>query len=124
MLLDTHVVLWWLQGDTRGLSSAAIEMLERVDAAVTISAVVVWEAAIKRRLGKLDPPLPDLLSRLQATDVRILPITAEHADRVDSLPLHHRDPFDRLLVAQAQVEKMPIVSADPWIDAYDVEVLR
>ncbi|MGE4425214.1 MAG: type II toxin-antitoxin system VapC family toxin [Solirubrobacteraceae bacterium] len=79
---------------------------------------------MKRALGKLDPPLPDLLERLETTDVRWLPVTARHADAVGALPLHHRDPFDRLLVAQARAEGLPIVSVDPWVAAYDVEVLR
>lgn len=124
MLLDTHVVLWWLQGDVQRLGEQVVETLGRSDAPITVSAVVFWEAAIKRALGKLNPPVPDLLARLEATDVRILPITAQHADHVASLPPCHRDPFDRLLVAQAQLERMPIVSVDPWIDAYDVEVIR
>lgn len=124
MLLDTHIVLWWLAGNVDRLGAHVVETLERPDVDVTISAVVVWEAAIKRSLGKLEPPLPDLLDRLEASDVRILPISARHADRVASLPPHHRDPFDRLLVAQAQLERLPIVSVDPWIDAYDVPVIR
>lgn len=122
MLLDTHVVLWWLQGDVERLSDEVVALLSDPSTPVTISAVVVWEASIKRGLGKLDPPLPDLLARLRAAGIRILPITAEHADRVGSLPPIHRDPFDRLLVAQAQEEGLPIVSADPLLAAYGVEV--
>ncbi len=123
MLLDTHVVLWWIQGDVSRLSDDVVARLSSPGAEITISAVVLWEAAIKRGLGKLDPPLPDLLALLRATGVRILPITAEHADRVGTLPSIHRDPFDRLLVAQAQAEGLPIVSADPLLGAYGVEVL-
>ncbi len=123
MLLDTHVVLWWIQGDVSRLSAETVARMSAPDAPVTISAVVLWEAAIKRGLGKLDPPLPDLLALLRSAGVRILAISGEHADRVGTLPLLHRDPFDRLLVAQAQAEGMPIVSADPWVAAYDVEVL-
>lgn len=124
MLLDTHVVLWWIAGDVSRIPPSVVDALSHPDADVTISAVVLWEAAIKRSLGKLDPPLPDLLERLEATDVRLLPISPSHADRVGALPLHHRDPFDRLLVAQAQMERLPIVTVDPWIEAYDVDVLR
>jgi PIN domain nuclease of toxin-antitoxin system len=87
-----------------------------------ISAVVVWEVAIKRQLGKLDAP-SDLLERLEQAGVELLPITARHADHVRALPMHHRDPFDRLLIAQAAVEGLPLVTADAQMDAYGVEVI-
>jgi PIN domain nuclease of toxin-antitoxin system len=124
VLLDTHVVLWWLAGRRDRLSAPMIEALSRPQAKIVVSAVVLWEAAIKRSLGKLVPPTADLLARLEAVDVELLPIAPRHADHVAGLPWHHRDPFDRLLVAQAQLEGLTIVSADPWIDAYDVPVLR
>jgi len=91
-------------------------------ARVLISAVVIWEVAIKRRLGKLDAPA-DLLEQLERAGVELLPITARHADRVGTLPMHHRDPFDRLLVAQAEVDGLAIVSADGELADYGVEVL-
>jgi PIN domain nuclease of toxin-antitoxin system len=87
-----------------------------------ISAVVIWEVAIKRRLGKLDAP-DDLLPRLEGAGIELLPITARHADRVGTLPLHHQDPFDRLLVAQAQTDGLTLVSGDAALRRYDVEVL-
>lgn len=87
-----------------------------------ISAVVIWEVAIKRRLGKLDAP-DDLLPRLEDAGVDLLPITARHADRVGTLPLHHQDPFDRLLVAQAELDGLTLVSADAAMRRYDIEVL-
>lgn len=124
VLLDTHIVLWWISGDVSRIPPSVVDTLSRPDAVVTVSAVVLWEAAIKRGLGNLDPPLPDLLERLEATDVELLPVSPSHADRVGTLPLHHRDPFDRLLVAQAQVERLPIVTVDPWIEAYEVDVVR
>lgn len=89
---------------------------------VMISAVTVWEVAIKRRLGKLDAP-PDLLQQLERVHANLLPITARHADRVGTLPLHHRDPFDRLLVAQASVEGLVLISGDREMSGYEVEVL-
>jgi PIN domain nuclease of toxin-antitoxin system len=89
---------------------------------VIISAVVIWEVAIKRRLGKLDAPA-DLLDRLEQADVDLLPITARHADRVGTLPLHHQDPFDRLLIAQAETEGLTLVSADNTVRRYPVDVL-
>jgi PIN domain nuclease of toxin-antitoxin system len=87
-----------------------------------ISAVVIWEVAIKRRLGKLDAP-GDLLEQLEAAGVDLLPITPRHADRVGTLPLHHHDPFDRLLVAQADCDGLTLVSADRELANYEIEVL-
>jgi PIN domain nuclease of toxin-antitoxin system len=89
---------------------------------ILISAVVIWEVAIKRRLGKLDAPA-DLLVRLERADVNLLPITARHADRVGTLPMHHQDPFDRLLIAQADTEGLTLVSADGAMCRYEVEVV-
>ena len=89
---------------------------------VLVSAVVVWEVAIKRQLGKLDAPV-DLLERLEAAAVGLLSVTARHADRVATLPLHHRDPFDRLLAAQAITEGFPLVTADGELHPYEVEVV-
>jgi PIN domain nuclease of toxin-antitoxin system len=91
-------------------------------ARVVISAVSVWEVAIKRRLGKLDAP-PDLLQKLERAAVEMLPITPRHADRAGTLPMHHRDPFDRLLIAQAEVESFALVTADGEMDDYEVEVV-
>jgi PIN domain nuclease of toxin-antitoxin system len=88
-----------------------------------ISAVVIWEIAIKRRLGKPETP-DDLLTRLAEADVDLLPITARQADRIGTLPMHHQDPFDRLLVAQSELNGLTLVSGDPAIRRYDqVEVL-
>jgi PIN domain nuclease of toxin-antitoxin system len=89
---------------------------------VTISAVVIWEVAIMRRLGKLDTP-SDLRERLEQAGVDLLPITARHADRVGTLPLHHRDPFDRLLIAQADLDDLALVSADGDFRRYGITVV-
>jgi PIN domain nuclease of toxin-antitoxin system len=89
---------------------------------ILISAVVIWEVAIKRRLGKLDAPA-DLLLRLEQAGVGLLPITARHADRVGTLPMHHQDPFDRLLVAQADTDGLTLVSGDGAMRRYEVEVI-
>jgi len=89
---------------------------------IVISAVVIWEVAIKRRLGKLDAP-EDLLEQLVRAGVDLLPITARHADRVGALPLHHRDPFDRLLVAQAETDGLSLVSADGDLRRYGIDVI-
>lgn len=89
---------------------------------VLISAVVLWEVAIKRRLGKLDAPT-DLFDRLLQAGVDLLPISPRHADRVGTLPLHHRDPFDRLLVAQADCDGLALATADSELQRYGVEVV-
>jgi PIN domain nuclease of toxin-antitoxin system len=123
VLLDTRIVLWWLLADAQRLGAELVRMLRQRSDEVVVSTVVIWEASIKRKLGKLDPPLPDLLERLEAAGTSVMPIAARHADRAGGLPLHHRDPFDRLLVAQAQLERLPIVTVDPAIRLYDVETL-
>lgn len=88
-----------------------------------VSPVSVWEAAIKQATGKLDAP-PGLAELLEGDDVRELPITFEHARIAGALPLHHRDPFDRMLIAQAQAERATIVSADRAMERYDIPLLR
>jgi PIN domain nuclease of toxin-antitoxin system len=87
-----------------------------------ISAVVIWEITIKRRLGKVDAPA-DLLVRLEGADVDLLPFTARHADRVGTLPLHHQDPFDRILVAEAETDGLILVCGDEVMRRYAIEVL-
>lgn len=89
---------------------------------VVVSAVVIWEVAIKARLGKLEAP-SDLLDQLERGGVGLLPITPRHADRVRTLPLHHRDPFDRLLVAQADCDGLALVTADQHLHQYGVELV-
>jgi PIN domain nuclease of toxin-antitoxin system len=120
LLLDTHVVLWWLAGDP--VSEEAERQLADPTNRVLLSAAVVWEVAIKRSLGKLEAPA-DLVPVLTEAGAAATPITLEHAAAVEHLPPHHRDPFDRLLIAQAKVERAAIVSADPELRAYDVPVV-
>jgi PIN domain nuclease of toxin-antitoxin system len=91
-------------------------------APVLVSAVVIWEVAIKRHLGKLNAP-EDLLDQLEKAEVDLLPITPRHADRVATLPMHHRDPFDRLLVAQAQSDELLLVTADSDLADYGIETV-
>lgn len=124
VLLDTHAFLWWIADDPR-LSDAAGAMIANAENEVWVSAVSGWEIAIKTGLGRLELPsdperfVPDQLSRNAMT---ALPIQMAHALRVARLPRHHRDPFDRLLIAQAQVEAVPIATRDPDIGRYEVEV--
>ena len=111
-----------MAGEASRISKRALDALGSEGVEPIVSAVTVWEAAIKRGLGKLDAP-PDLLAQLERAGVKVLPVTGRHADLVASLPLHHRDPFDRLLVAQATLEGLPFVSDDQWIRKYDIEVI-
>jgi len=121
LILDTHAALWWLSGDER-FGAAAEEQITDTTNQVLLSAAVVWEVAIKRSLGKLEAP-DDLAATLLAGGAQPLPIGLEHAAVVEALPWHHRDPFDRLLIAQATVEGAALVSADEAVSAYDVRIL-
>ncbi len=122
-LLDTHTFLWLASDDSR-LPARVRRLALRADTTLILSVASIWELAIKASLGKLDLriPLAELIDA-QRTDLRarLLPIEAEHAMRVESLEFHHRDPFDRLLVAQAAVEDVPLLSADVQLDAYPIE---
>jgi PIN domain nuclease of toxin-antitoxin system len=122
LLLDTHLVLWWMTGEASRISKKALAALGSEGKDPVVSAVTIWETAIKRGLGKLDAP-DDLLSQLERAGVELLPVTPRHANLVASLPLHHRDPFDRLLVAQATLEGFPLVSDDESLRRYDIEVV-
>lgn len=120
LLLDTHVILWWLD-DSPELSGEVKDLLD-TEPAVYVSAVSPWEIAIKQSLGKLPGP-EDLAERVRDGQFSGLPITGGHGVRAGRLPPHHRDPFDRLLVAQAQTEGLTLVTRDQWIPRYDVPVM-
>jgi PIN domain nuclease of toxin-antitoxin system len=125
LLLDTHTFLWWLTDDLR-LSQHARELLADGDSRLLFSAASGWEIAIKVRLGRLSLPEPaeDFIpAQLAENAIEDLPVLLSHALRTGVLPDHHRDPFDRLLVAQSQLERLAIVSADPLLAQYDVEVV-
>jgi PIN domain nuclease of toxin-antitoxin system len=119
LLLDTHVVLWWLADDP----SLSDEIKTRLDHEpdVYVSAATVWEVAIKQAIGKLEPA--DLPERIRGSGFRELPIGSEHAIAAGRLPLIHRDPFDRMLVAQARCEDLTLVTRDSRCRQYDVAVL-
>ncbi len=118
LLLDTHALLWWLD-DPQLLSKAAHKAISNGKNTVYVSAAVVWEIAIKRSLGKLDAP-HDLEGAMASNRFLPLPVTIPHALAVEMLPDHHRDPFDRLLIAQAQHEGFKLVSRDPHVPLYGV----
>ena len=120
LLLDTHTFLWFVAGDPQ-LSETCRTLIEDLDNERLLSLASVWEMAIKVELGKL--PLAQPLevfvpTQLQANAMDLLSIEARHAFEVARLPLHHRDPFDRLLIAQSIVEGAPLLSADAAFDAY------
>jgi len=118
-LLDAHAFLWWLADDRR-LSPAANIAIE--GGHCFVSAVTVWEIAIKRALGKLDAPA-DLLDAIEREGFDELLMTAAHGEAAGALPAHHRDPFDRMLVAQAKAERLTVVTVDPAFAAYGVPVV-
>jgi len=125
LLLDTHSFIWSLTQPDR-LSATARSLLSSRQNDVLLSTVVVWEIAIKAALGKL-PVQPHIRSWLpkyiQALGYRVLPVDLSHAVALEDLPAHHRDPFDRLLIAQARVEQATLVSRDAILARYDVPVI-
>jgi PIN domain nuclease of toxin-antitoxin system len=120
LLLDTHIVLWW-RLDSRQLKKAAREAIATADL-VWVSAASGWEVAIKQGLGKLH--LRDPFGKLVAdSDFAELPVALRHSDRLTTLAVHHTDPFDRMLIAQAQVEGATLVTHDRQFAPYDVPIL-
>lgn len=122
LLLDTNVLLWLL-ADERRVRAETRELLGRPEQYVAVSAVSPWEIEIKRATGKLDAPR-DLPQRLRELGFVPLSITVEHGVAAGELPLHHRDPFDRMLVAQAQLEGLTIVTRDARFERYEVATLQ
>jgi PIN domain nuclease of toxin-antitoxin system len=121
LLVDTHAVLWWLRDDPV-LSPTARAMIAEPANNPLVSAASLWEMAIKRSQGKLTAP-DDLPETIAAERFAWLPVTARHAWHARTLPPRHRDPFDRLLVAQAQTEGVPVVTDDHRIGAYGVSTV-
>jgi PIN domain nuclease of toxin-antitoxin system len=121
LLLDTHTWLWWV-GDPALLTAEATDAIASPHSDVLVSAASAWEISIKRRLGKLDQDGP-LETAIDDDGFTPLPISVAHAVVAGGLPPHHRDPFDRMLVAQAQVEDLTLVTRDPRFQAYDVPIL-
>ncbi len=118
VLIDSHVALWWLDGNDK-LGPATRQLLGSADE-VFFSALTPWELGIKRALGKLDFP-DGLTEALVAGGFDELPIAAAHGEAAATLPPHHQDPFDRMLIAQARIEALVLVTADRAIEPYDVE---
>jgi PIN domain nuclease of toxin-antitoxin system len=125
ILLDTHVFLWWNEASPE-LSKRAYALLSDPRNTLLLSVVSAWELVLKMQTGKLKLPEPASVyvpTRIAHYGIESLEVTLQHVLRCDSLPLHHRDPFDRLLIAQTLVEEVPILTADPLIRKYSAEVL-
>jgi len=121
LLLDTSTLLWWLDGDPK-LGAAARAAIATPENEVFVSSASAWEISVKRTSGKLDAPF-DIAGALERNYFIELPIEIAHAITAGELPPHHKDPFDRMLVAQAQTEDLTLVAGDAEIAKYDVELL-
>ncbi|MGB1286509.1 MAG: type II toxin-antitoxin system VapC family toxin [Aggregatilineales bacterium] len=122
-LLDTHTFLWFLEDDV-SLSDTAKTMIEAPDNDIYLSIASVWEIAIKVSLNKLQFPSPfkETIDRsLFDNQITLLNITTTHTDKLITLPFHHRDPFDRLIIVQSQIEALPVIGKDTIFDKYDIE---
>ena len=122
LLLDTHALIWWLSNDST-LSVKAKEAIADPDNIVFVSAASAWEIAIKKSLGKLQAP-DDLSVQIKKKRFRPLAITIDHALTVEKLPLHHQDPFDRILIAQALYKNLIIVTRDRKFELYEVKTIE
>ena len=114
LLLDTHTFLWW-DSEPEKLSRRALELCQNPENTLVLSVASIWEMQIKI-------PLEEMISQQQKNGIEILPVEASHIFAVESLPNHHKDPFDRLIIAQAIVEDAILISADPLISQYPVGV--
>ncbi|MHB8987072.1 MAG: type II toxin-antitoxin system VapC family toxin [Eubacteriales bacterium] len=124
-LLDTHTFLWWITDDLR-LSPRVREIIGDEENELFLSSASGWEMAIKARLGKLDLPaglISFVAEQMAINAIDPLPVEMSHALHVYNLPDYHRDPFDRILIAQARLENMPILTSDPQIGRYPVKVV-
>lgn len=122
LLLDTHTFLWWVS-DFRQIAESARQAIANPDSEVFVSAVSGWEIAIKKAKGRLAAP-DNLAAVVEEKRLAHLPLTFDHAERAATLPPHHRDPFDRMLIAQARAEGLILVTRDSRIPLYDVPTLR
>jgi PIN domain nuclease of toxin-antitoxin system len=123
-ILDTHAFLWALSGDARMSHHARDIFAGSADLSLSIASL--WEILIKVQSGKLKfprPAVPYVLSRLAENGIELLPVSIDHLLAFERLPMHHRDPFDRMLIAQSLEENLPVITADPWFKHYPVQVL-
>ncbi|HYL05115.1 MAG TPA: type II toxin-antitoxin system VapC family toxin [Thermoanaerobaculia bacterium] len=122
LLLDSHAFLWWLAGD-RKLSAASRQAVADPASIVYVSAATIWELSLKAALGKLDLDGADLVEEIAENAFVELPMTARHSLAAAYLPRHHEDPFDRMLIAQARIEGLTLVTKDLAFRAYEVSIL-
>jgi PIN domain nuclease of toxin-antitoxin system len=120
LLLDTHILLWWLDADPQ-LSKEAVRLIREPENTIFVSAVSLWEIWLKQSLGKLRLPA-NFLERLAAESFESLPLTAAHTARIGSMEWVHRDPFDRMLIAQAEAENLLLLTADEILAGYGAAV--
>lgn len=121
LLLNTHTFLWWLSSPNHLAPSAAHAIADPANE-VQVSVITLWEIAIKRVIGKLQAPV-DLQGDVARAGFQLLPLTVDHIVATEKLPLHHRDPFDRILIAQAQLEAATLVTRDPKFPPYHVPLI-
>ena len=123
-LLETHALIWHLEDDAR-LSTVSKSVIENEQNEIFATIASFWEMAIKISLGKLNlkMPLDDKFEKLESMEIAIINIQASHVRNVQNLPHHHRDPFDRMIIAQADAEKCTIISIDNAFDAYSIPIL-
>ncbi len=125
LLLDTQIFIWW-DSDLNRLPSQILALIQNPENTLVLSVASVWEIQIKAQLGKLDlnRPLTEIVQEQERTNrLELLPVQASHIYALDQLPFHHKDPFDRLLMAQALMEEMPILTVDSVFTLYPVQVM-
>jgi len=122
VLLDTHFLLWWLD-DAPELGDKAREVISRPENLIFYSAASLWELRIKESTGKIDLP-ENFATILQSEPFEALGVTVRHTEALRGLPMHHRDPFDRMLIAQAVAEKLTLLTRDEFIPLYDVASIK
>lgn len=124
LLIDTHILIWFLEGN-KLLSKSRRQIIANPQNDIFISIVSLWEMAIKISIGKLTlaKPLADVLKQIAIDDFEILPIAPEHTFQVSILPFHHRDPFDRIIIAQAQLENLTVITDDGEFGDYGIKIL-
>ena len=124
LIINTHAFLWCTVKDER-LSQKVIDAVEDIDNEIYLSVASVWEMVIKYQLGKLIlPSVPDIFiaGQVEINEFEILPVNLYHALEIGNLPFHHKDPFDRMLIAQSKIENMPVISSDGRLKDYGIEI--
>jgi len=124
LLIDTHILIWFLEGNNL-LSKSRRQIIANPNNDVFVSIASLWEMAIKISIGKLTlaKPLADVIKQIVVENIEVLAISPEHTLQVSTLPFHHRDPFDRIIIAQSQVENLPIITDDDTFSNYGVKIL-